>query len=88
MDELGDFGKFLKRLQAHAIRKADMYDGVNRSCTIDRAIKLVGEEFGEINSALIRDRVLLAEEECLDVAHAVFLLWRAIRIEHNGPYSD
>lgn len=66
---------FLEGLEYRAIRKEKMYDGSGRDFDIDTALRFATEELGEIASAITRHRFLLAQDECIDLAHSAMLLW-------------
>ena len=52
--------------------------------SIQRFMFSVIEEAGEVSSALTRERLGLAREECIDVAHSAILLYLAIERKING----
>ena len=69
---------FLNRLYLHAIRKAKLYDGIDNNMPIDTALRYATEELGEIATAISRDRFNSAMDECLDLAHCAFLIYKSI----------
>lgn len=71
--------EFCILLELQAIRKAQLYDGVESDTSVDRRLALATEELGEVASAVTRSRLLLAKAECLDLAHCGMLLWFAIK---------
>ncbi len=75
---------FCTQLEKHTKRKANLYDGFNNNMHPDYALRLATEELGEIASAITRDRLGLAEKECIDLAHCAFLILEALsRIENK-----
>lgn len=69
---------FLKALQLHAERKAKLYDGINTNIPIDTALRYATEELGEVATAISRDRYHSAMDECIDLAHCAFLIFKSI----------
>lgn len=69
---------FLENLELQAVHKAKLYDGVDRDMPIDTAIRYLIEELGEVSQEITRDRLQSALDECIDLAHCVFLLYMAI----------
>ena len=69
---------FLKRLYIHAQRKAKLYDGIDRDMPIDTALRYATEELGEVATAISRDRYNSAMDECIDLAHCAFLIYKSI----------
>jgi NTP pyrophosphatase (non-canonical NTP hydrolase) len=69
---------FLERLKLHTERKAKLYDGFNQDIVVDRALRYAIEELGEIATAITRQRYNSAMDECIDLAHCAFLLYKAI----------
>lgn len=80
--------EFCESLLATAKRKFELYDGIQSAgrgtggMSIDFALKFAIEELGEIASALNRNRLNLAQEECIDLAHCAMLIAFAIK-NHN-----
>ena len=70
--------KFTQALTVHAERKSTLYDGVAHGRQVNEAIILATEEFGEVASACIRQRWILARYECIDLAHCAMLIAFAI----------
>lgn len=74
--------RFIARLRKHAVRKAKLYDGVNNAISadegIERWLRYLIEEVGEVASAVNRDRLELARDECVDVAHVAMLMYMAL----------
>lgn len=75
---------FLEKVEEQGKRKAELYDGINTSSTLDRTLRLLTEEIGEVASAVTRDRFQLAKVECIDVAHCAFLVYLALEGIENG----
>lgn len=69
---------FLQALKLHAQRKAKLYDGIDRDMPIDTALRYATEELGEVATAISRDRYHSAMDECIDLAHCAFLIFKAI----------
>jgi NTP pyrophosphatase (non-canonical NTP hydrolase) len=69
---------FLKSLKLHAKRKSKLYDGVNTNMPIDTALRYAAEELGEVATAISRDRYHSALDECVDLAHCAFLIYKSI----------
>ncbi len=75
---------FLKRLYIHAQRKAKLYDGINTDMPIDTAIRYTIEELGEVAAEISRDRYSSALDECIDLAHCAFLIYKSIKDKNLG----
>ena len=73
-----DIDEFFEKLKNQAIKKTQLYDGVDNVVDPRHAIALAVEELGEISSAITRDRLDLAKCECIDLAHCAFLISQAI----------
>ena len=69
---------FLLNLEFQSQRKAKLYDGINRDMSVDTALRYLVEELGEVSQEITRDRLQSAMDECIDLAHCVFLLYLAI----------
>lgn len=74
---------FLDALKRHAERKAELYDGVNKNMPIDTALRYATEELGEVATAITRERYQSASDECIDLAHCAFLIYKSIS-ENKG----
>lgn len=76
--------KFCNSLLRTAKRKFELYDGIQSAgrganeISTDYALRFATEELGEIASALNRNRLSLAQEECIDLAHCAMLIAFAI----------
>jgi len=79
---------FLQILEKHSEQKAKLYDGINTNMPIDTALRYATEELGEVATAISRDRYHSALDECIDLAHCAFLIYKAISeqkgINRNG----
>ena len=88
-DEKDFIVEFVNKLDAHAKRKATLYDGIETAnrreddMSIDFFLRCAIEELGEVASAITRERWQLAFEECIDVAHTAMLIALAIRKNKN-----
>jgi len=69
---------FLDVLKTHGERKAKLYDGININMPIDTALRYATEELGEVATAISRDRYHSAMDECIDLAHCAFLIYKSI----------
>lgn len=69
--------KFLIRLYRHTIRKDNLYDG-NSNMSIDEALRYATEELGEVATSITRERYSTTLDECIDLAHCAFLIYRAV----------
>lgn len=69
---------FLELLKIHAERKAKLYDGINTNMPVDTALRYATEELGEVATAISRDRYHSAMDECIDLAHCAFLIYKSI----------
>lgn len=79
---------FLNALRKHAIQKSVMYDSHNADIDIHTAIVYAAEELGEISTACVRNRWLLAFYECLDLAHCAMLIQLAIQRNHLEAQNE
>lgn len=74
--------EILEKLRRQAERKRKYPDGLDSIRDPGQAIQrftfLAIEELGEVSSALTRSRLELAKAECIDVMHAVLMLYLAI----------
>lgn len=70
--------EFLKRLYINTKRKAELYDGVNKNIAIDTTLRLATEELGEVATAITRERWNSAMDECIDLAHCAFLIYKSV----------
>ena len=75
--------KFLNTVYRYGNRKEKLYDGMNSKMTVDQALRCATEELGEVASAISRERFPSALDECIDLAHAIFLIWQAILRENK-----
>jgi NTP pyrophosphatase (non-canonical NTP hydrolase) len=76
---------FLGNLERQAYRKEKLYDGTSRDLSVDVALRFVVEELGEVSQEITRDRYQSALDECVDLAHTVFLLYQAIsKLKEEG----
>jgi len=69
---------FLERLKEHGKEKAKLYDGIDVDMPVDTALRYAIEELGEIATAVSRDRFNSAMDECIDLAHCAFLIFKSI----------
>lgn len=69
---------FLYRLWRHAEQKEKLYDGIDVDMPIDVALRYTIEELGEIATEISRNRYSSAMDECFDLAHCSFLIFKAI----------
>jgi hypothetical protein len=69
---------FLDVLKTHAEIKEKLYDGINTDMPVDTALRYATEELGEIATAISRDRYHSAMDECIDLAHCAFLIYKSI----------
>lgn len=69
---------FLTILKKHAKIKEKLYDGIDTNMSIDTALRYAIEEIGEIATAISRNRYNSAADECIDLAHCAFLIYKAI----------
>lgn len=76
--------EFLSRLAKHTERKAVIYDGVNQNRSADFWLRCAIEELGEVATAITRNRLNSAADECIDVAHVALCLY----IKLNEVKSD
>lgn len=78
MEELDVFDTFVDKLRHQGLRKCKLYDGSNKELSVDTTLRYALEELGEISSAITRERFELAECECIDAAHTIFLVYLAL----------
>lgn len=68
--------EFLDRVRKQTERKAELYDGVNKGMTLDRALTVAAEELGEVASAITRERIHSIKDESIDLAHCALLIYK------------
>lgn len=76
---MNDLEEFLEWIARQAVRKDELYDGVQNARQLDEVMRFTIEELGEVSSAITRERWELAKAECVDLAHCAFLLYRIIK---------
>lgn len=77
--------EFLNKLRKHTVRKAQLYDGVNKDMSVDTALRYAIEELGEVATSITRDRHQSILDECIDLAHCAFLIYKS---EKNKKEQD
>lgn len=77
-----DADNFINELQHTIKRKAELYDGFNKdndnTYDVNYILPQLVEELGEIASAIVRERYVLARDECIDLAHNTFRMYVAL----------
>lgn len=75
----------LDKIKEKILHKKTLYDGFDQIAhpvyekdNIKKFMFSVVEEVGEVSSAITRDRMLLARDECIDIIHSAILLYLAI----------
>lgn len=79
--------EFILALSKHAEQKSMMYDSTEKEIGIERTITYAVEELGEVATACVRDRWLLAWYECLDLAHCAMLIALNIKRCHRQEFD-
>jgi hypothetical protein len=78
-DSIEEIDEFVNRLKTQAIRKSQLYDGINNHNSPDECLRYAIEELGEIATAMTRERINSAMDECFDLAHCAMLLWLSLK---------
>lgn len=76
--KMNEAKQFLDKLNDQIASKEQMYDGTNRDLDLAYTQQLAIEELGKVAAATIRSRFLLAQAECIDLAHTALLIYLAI----------
>jgi hypothetical protein len=92
MNEKEFMDAFARLIVAQAMRKAELYDGIQMAGRGGKGSVLfflgcATEEIGEVASAIMRKRLALAFSECIDLAHTAMLVAYAIYTTDDGVRS-